>query len=103
MEETWYNFGILYEACKQGEEAVVAYNKALEIDPENSEVKERVQFLKSNEVHKTDGPSKLPMRNPKYTVPNNLVVNRKGKMQKSMQPNDPSQPNPVFLGLQPGG
>ena len=109
MEETWYNFGILYEACKQGDEAVVAYNKALEIEPTNAETRDRVAFLKSAEAHKSDGPSKLPMRNPKYTVPNNLVINRKGKLQKPPgQPpiglaSEPSHPNPLFLGMQPGG
>lgn len=35
MFEIWYNFGVLYEKCKQSGEAVVAYTKASEIEPEN--------------------------------------------------------------------
>lgn len=31
MFESWYNFGILYEKCKQSNEAIVAYRKAIEI------------------------------------------------------------------------
>ena len=46
MLESWYNFGILYEKCKQNEEAIVAYNRALEIAPENEEAWMRLNAVK---------------------------------------------------------
>ena len=40
--EVWYNLGILYEKCKQASEAIVAYNRILEIDPNHKEAKLKV-------------------------------------------------------------
>ena len=35
MSEIWYNLGVLYEKCKQPEEALIAYSKVLELDNED--------------------------------------------------------------------
>lgn len=43
--EVWYNLGILYEKCNQASEAIVAYNRILEIDPKHREAKIKVQQL----------------------------------------------------------
>jgi len=47
MFESWFNFGILYEKCKQNDEAVVAYNRALEIYADSEEAKARLNAVKS--------------------------------------------------------
>lgn len=37
MSEIWYNLGVLYEKCKQPEEALIAYSKVLEIETNGSD------------------------------------------------------------------
>lgn len=32
MSEIWFNLGVLYEKCRQPEEALIAYGKVLELD-----------------------------------------------------------------------
>lgn len=74
MFESWYNFGILYEKCKQADEAVVAYNKALEICPDNNDAQIRLQAIKGSNYNIDN--QQLPMKFPNFKVSNNLVIDR---------------------------
>jgi general transcriptional corepressor CYC8 len=33
LPEIWYNLGILYETCKQPDEALIAYDMVMSVDP----------------------------------------------------------------------
>ena len=48
MSEIWYNLGVLYEKCKQPEEALIAYSKVLEIDTDDTEAQKRIIAIKNN-------------------------------------------------------
>ena len=48
MSEIWYNLGVLYEKCKQPEEALIAYSKVLEIEPEDTEAQKRIIAIKNS-------------------------------------------------------
>lgn len=43
--EVWFNLGILYEKCNQASEAIVAYNRVLEIDNKHKEAKARIKII----------------------------------------------------------
>ncbi|WFD05336.1 glucose repression mediator protein [Malassezia vespertilionis] len=48
IPEIWYNLGILYESCNnQVADAIDAYCRVLELDPDNASVQKRVQLLRS--------------------------------------------------------
>ena len=44
--EVWYNLGILYETCKQPEEALIAYDMVLSIDPKQPDAQKRILAIK---------------------------------------------------------
>lgn len=46
MSEIWYNLGVLYEKCKQPEEALIAYSKVLELDNEEMDAQKRIMSIK---------------------------------------------------------
>lgn len=77
MFESWYNFGILYEKCKQNDEAVVAYNWALEIIPDNEEAKQRLNAVKSSSYVFDE--TILIMKFPDFHVSNTLVIDKNFK------------------------
>ncbi len=77
MLESWYNFGILYEKCKQNEEAIVAYNRALEIAPENEEARLRLQAVKQPNYVFDEANSK--MKFPEFWITNSLVIDKSYK------------------------
>ena len=88
MVESWYNFGVLYEKCKQSDEAVVAYKKALEIDPEEQDARARLLSIQSP-MYNPDNTSMLYMKFPAFRIPNNLVIDKKYKKpltQRGLQP-----------------
>jgi len=47
MQEVWYNLGILYERCRQPEEALIAYAKVLELDNEDQDSQKRIIAIKN--------------------------------------------------------
>jgi tetratricopeptide (TPR) repeat protein len=47
MSEVWYNLGVLYERCRQPDEALIAYTKVLDLDNEDSEAQKRMAAIKS--------------------------------------------------------
>jgi tetratricopeptide (TPR) repeat protein len=47
MQEVWYNLGILYEKCRQPEEALIAYAKVLELDSDDGDSQRRILAIKS--------------------------------------------------------
>jgi tetratricopeptide (TPR) repeat protein len=46
LYEIWYNLGILYEKCKQPEEALIAYNKVFEMQPGQIDTQRKIASLK---------------------------------------------------------
>lgn len=78
MVESWYNFGILYEKCKQSDEAIVAYKKALEIDPDDQDARTRLLSIQSP-MYNPDNTNMLYMKFPQFRIPNNLVIDKKYK------------------------
>lgn len=48
MSEVWFNLGVLYEKCRQPEEALIAYSKVIEIDTEDQDARSRIVFIKNN-------------------------------------------------------
>ena len=47
MSEVWFNLGVLYEKCRQPEEALIAYSKVLELDNDDSDAQKRIMSIKS--------------------------------------------------------
>jgi hypothetical protein len=47
MSEIWYNLGVLYEKCRQPEEALIAYSKVLELDNDDTDAQKRIMNIKS--------------------------------------------------------
>jgi tetratricopeptide (TPR) repeat protein len=45
--EIWYNLGILYEKCKQPEEALIAYEKVQDLSPGDEDSSKRIKAIKS--------------------------------------------------------
>jgi tetratricopeptide (TPR) repeat protein len=81
MSEIWYNLGVLYEKCKQPEEALIAYSKVLDLDNEDSDAQKRILAIK-NPYYATEQSKNslnLPMKYPKFTLPNSLTILRKYK------------------------
>jgi len=89
MSEVWFNLGVLYEKCRQPEEALIAYSKVLELDGEDSDAQKRILAIKSpfysNDQQKNPQVG-LQMKYPKFTIPNSLVILRKYKKPTGQQP-----------------
>jgi len=77
MLESWFNFGILYEKCKQNEEAVVAYNWALEIAPDNEEARQWLNAVKQPSYVFDEQSAK--MKFPEFWIHNSLIIDRSYK------------------------
>ena len=84
MQESWYNFGILYEKCKQAEEAVVAYNKTLEIDSTNEDAKQRLYAIKGPDYNADT--FNLQMKYPNFRVSNSLIIDKNYKATTTQSP-----------------
>jgi tetratricopeptide (TPR) repeat protein len=88
MSEIWYNLGVLYEKCKQPEEALIAYSKVLELDSDDSDAQKRILAIKSPyyQQEQVKSPVTLQMKYPKFTLPNSLTILRKYKKQGATKP-----------------
>jgi tetratricopeptide (TPR) repeat protein len=81
MTEVWFNLGVLYEKCKQPDEALIAYSKVLELDSEDPEAQRRIMLIKSPyyQVELQNNANTLTMKFPKFTLPNSLMILKKYK------------------------
>lgn len=89
MSEIWYNLGVLYEKCKQPEEALIAYAKVLELDGDDNEAQKRIIAIKNSSFYIQEQQKNnitLQMRYPKFTLPNSLSILKKYKKQNALKP-----------------
>jgi len=79
LYEVWYNLGILYERCKQPEEALIAYERVLQIEKSQKEAQDRIMIIKSPmyEQRMSESSQLLTMKHPVYCLPNSLTILRK--------------------------
>ena len=47
--EIWYNLGILYEKCKQSDEAIIAYQKVQDLYPGEKDSLDRINAINSED------------------------------------------------------
>lgn len=98
--EVWYNLGILYETCKQPEEALIAYDMVLSIDPKQPDAQKRILAIKQHkyteEMNDSQNPVQLQMKHPTQCIPNTLTILRNywkhnEQQQTTLQPVQPPQ------------
>jgi Flp pilus assembly protein TadD len=53
--EIWYNLGILYEKCKQPEEALIAYSKVKDLFPGDEDSLTRINAIQSPSYNSQNG------------------------------------------------
>jgi len=53
--EVWYNLGILYEKCKQPEEALIAYQKVQDLCPGEEDSLKRINDIQSPAYSSVNG------------------------------------------------
>jgi tetratricopeptide (TPR) repeat protein len=83
--EIWYNLGILYEKCKQPEEALIAYSKVQDLVPGDEDSLKRINIIQSPHYTSHNGQNQsifnLQMKQPVFTLPNSLTILKKYKKQ----------------------
>lgn len=92
--EFWFNLGILYEKCRQPEEAHIAYTKALEIEPTNKDVNDRINFISMknpNNVQENSNHLYSLLKHLPFQVSNSLQIQRDYKNLKSNEKYDSMQ------------
>jgi len=83
--EIWYNLGILYEKCKQPEEALIAYSKVQDLNIGDTDSIQRINDIQSpfynNQNGQNQGIFNLEMKQPSFNLPNSLTILNKYKKQ----------------------
>ena len=75
--EIWYNLGVLYEKCKQPEEALIAYSKVKDLNNNDEDAIARINAIKSpNYNSQTQSTFNLQMKQPCFKLPNSLTILR---------------------------
>lgn len=89
--EIWYNLGILYEKCKQPEEALIAYSKVQDLNIGDTDSIQRINDIQSpfynNQNGQNQGIFNLEMKQPSFNLPNSLTILNKYKKQQQ-KPDD---------------
>ena len=76
--EIWYNLGVLYEKCKQPEEALIAYSKVKDLNNNDEDAIARINAIKSpNYNAQTQSTFNLQMKQPCFKLPNSLTILKK--------------------------
>jgi len=94
--EIWYNLGILYEKCKQPEEALIAYSKVQDLNIGDTDSIQRINDIQSPFYNNQNGQNQtvfnLEMKQPSFNLPNSLTILNKYKKQQQ-KPDDGNQTN----------
>lgn len=53
ISEVWYDLGTLYESCNQVSDALDAYQRAAELDPQNAQIRQRLNILRNAQTSGT--------------------------------------------------
>jgi tetratricopeptide (TPR) repeat protein len=77
--EIWYNLGILYEKCKQPEEALIAYSKVQDLNIGDPDSIQRINDIQSPFYNQNQGIFNLEMKQPSFNLPNSLTILNKYK------------------------
>lgn len=85
--DIWYNLGVLYETCKQPNEALIAYEKAQEIQPGEPNSLNRIKIINSADYKDKEDLTKLQMVHPEFFLPNSLQINTNYDNSKNITPN----------------
>lgn len=92
--EIWYNLGILYEKCKQPEEALIAYSKVQDLNIGDTDSIQRINDIQSpfynNQNGQNQGIFNLEMKQPSFNLPNSLTILNKYKKQQQ-KPDEANQ------------
>lgn len=79
--EVWYNLGILYERCRQPEEALIAYQKVQDLNQGDEDSRKRITAIQSPVYTSVNGQNQsifnLQMKQPVFKLPNSLQIMKK--------------------------
>ena len=64
--EIWYNLGILYEKCKQPDEANIAYQKVQDLSPGDMDSLYRINQIQSPYYNNANNILNLEMKQPQF-------------------------------------
>lgn len=79
--EIWYNLGVLYEKCKQPDEAIIAYQKVQDLCPGEQGSIMRINAIHSRDYAQQQNNLNLEMKQPQFQLPNSLTILKKYKQQ----------------------
>ncbi|CAH1757017.1 7292_t:CDS:10 [Entrophospora sp. SA101] len=90
ISEVWYDLGTLYESCNnQTNDAIDAYQRAAELDPNNAHIKQRLQILRNQQ--QIQGGSNTSGSQPSSAAQMAQDINPQAYHQQ--QPNGPPPPS----------
>ena len=93
IREIWYNLGILYERCKQQDEALIAYNKVLDQEQDHADAKARIAKIQSPDYQSEVSVQEvkaLKMKFPTFSVQNSLQIFKALASEENQNPDDPN-------------